>query len=171
MYGGDEDDELLESEVVDSKTATSSAPRPSKKRKVSATPAPDDPNETEESRLERKRRQNTQAARRSRIRKAEEVQKLTTQITQLSSALSSTTNELEDTRREKEVLKRDVESLKREVGEQHELSSMLKNAILDMEGVDAGRAEEIVRRVMGRWGSLCRAEQEKGLKEEMDESV
>lgn len=101
-----------------------------------------DPRSEEAGRLEKKRQQNTQAARRSRIRKAEEVQKLQNRVAELKAELVATQQCLADAKREAARL----DTLHRH---EVEFTGFLKNLILNLVGDRKG--SEAIGQVTQRW--------------------
>ena len=108
-----------------------------------ATAADIDPNEA--ARLEKKRRQNTQAARRSRIRKAEEVQKLQNRVAELEAEVIAGRHRLTDASRDAtrlDVLHRN----------EVEFTGILKNSILNLVGDQKG--SEAIAQATQRWRAI-----------------
>ena len=108
-----------------------------------ATAADIDPDET--ARLEKKRRQNTQAARRSRIRKAEEVQKLQNRVAELEAEVVAGRHRLTDASRDAtrlDVLHRN----------EVEFTGILKNSILNLVGDQKG--SEAIAQATQRWRAI-----------------
>ena len=102
-----------------------------------------DPDEA--ARLEKKRRQNTQAARRSRIRKAEEVQKLQNRVAELEAEVMTGQHRLAEAKRDAarlDVLHRN----------EVEFTSILKNSMLNLVGDHKG--SEAIGQATQRWRAI-----------------
>lgn len=156
----DEDDDELASELLGEDRiapylSTTQQPPSGKKRKISerASSSTVDPDTSapadgldDDARLEKKRRQNTQAARRSRIRKAEEVQKLQTRVATLEAELEARNTRLAAARR-------DAASAHALHRAEVEFGGVLKNTIVDLVG--EGRGAEAIARAKQRWRAMC----------------
>jgi hypothetical protein len=99
----------------------------------------------EAARLEKKRRQNTQAARRSRIRKAEEVQKLQNRVADLEAEVIAGQQRLADA-------KRDAARLDTLHRNEVEFTGILKNSILNLVGDQKG--SEAIGQASQRWRAI-----------------
>lgn len=164
FHDEDDDDELASELLGEDRIPASYTPSTStqqmasggKKRKISeratssvvdpGTPAPGDALLDDEARLEKKRRQNTQAARRSRIRKAEEVQKLQTRVATLEAELEARNTRLVAARR-------DAASAHALHRAEVEFGGVLKNTIVDLVG--EARGAEAIARAKQRWRAMC----------------
>jgi len=99
----------------------------------------------EAARLEKKRRQNTQAARRSRIRKAEEVQKLQSRVAELEAEVMAGQHRLAQAKRDAarlDVLHRN----------EVEFTGILKNSIVNLVGDHKGG--EAIGQATQRWRAI-----------------
>lgn len=149
----DEEDELHDpADVVISgrRSGTSGADRKvaghgnSNEEDATATQAGDGEPE-EVARLEKKRRQNTQAARRSRIRKAEEVQKLQNRVAELEAEVIAGQQRMADA-------KRDAARLDTLHRNEVEFTGILKNSILNLLGDQKG--SEAIGQASQRWRAI-----------------
>jgi hypothetical protein len=109
----------------------------------STTAADFEPDET--ARLEKKRRQNTQAARRSRIRKAEEVQKLQNRVADLEAEVNVGQHRLAEA-------KRDAARLDTLHRNEVEFTGILKNSILNLVGDQKG--SDAIAQATQRWRAI-----------------
>lgn len=96
-------------------------------------------------RLEKKRRQNTQAARRSRIRKAEEVQKLQNLLSTREQRLMELEREVGDVHRERDRIEK---KMKDEVL----FAGLLKGVVVEMLG--ERRGGEVISVAEARWKTV-----------------